>query len=228
MGRGGQTLAENSFEMFVYPKESATKSASLLFHDPANNQRGLSQSLTAAGYKVHTFKAGDAQAPALLIATILDDQVKHYLQQGGRALVLADSKEAIPANASYKIRPRQGSDLDGNWVTNFNWVRTNVAPFNEVAFTRILGFEAAATVPRYVIQGVRSADYDDVLSGIFYGWLNDDAALAVQMRAGNGKLFVTTFRFGAYGSDPYATRLLDAMIRYTNGPGFNPKLNWSL
>lgn len=228
VNRTSQILAENSFEFFVYPKETTTRNLSLLFYDPANSSARLSHVLTAAGYKVSPFKAEGADSKSLLIATTLDEQVKRYLQNGGRALILADSKEAIPANSSYKITPRGGSDLDGNWVTNFNWVKTDIAPFNEAAFTKILGFEAAAVIPRYVIQGVRAPDYDDVLSGIFYGWLNNNAALAVQMRAGQGKLFVTTFHFDAYGSDPYATRLLDALIRYTSSAGFNPKLDWSL
>jgi hypothetical protein len=228
VNRSGQILAENSFEFFVYPKETTTQNLSLLVYDPANISAGLSQALTAAGYKVSAFKADGADAKSLLVATTIDSQVKRYLQNGGRALILADAKEALPANSAYKIRPREGSDLDGNWVTNFNWAKTGIAPFNEVALTKILSFEAANTIPRYVIQGVRAADYDDVLSGIFYGWLNNNAALAVQMRAGNGKLFITTFRFNAYGNDPYATRLLDAMIRYTSSTGFNPKLNWPL
>jgi hypothetical protein len=226
--RAGLNLAENSFEISVFPKETAARNLSLFVYDPANSSAGLSQALTAAGYKVSEFKANSVDAKSLLIATTIDEQVNRHLRSGGRALILADSKEAIPANSSYKVTPREGSDLDGNWVTNFNWVKTDTAPFNEVAFTKIPGFEAVATMPRYVIQGVAAADYDDVLSGIFYGWLNNNAALAVQMRAGSGKVFVTTFRFDAYGSDPYATRLLDAMIRYTSGSGFNPKLNWSL
>ncbi|MDT5121970.1 MAG: hypothetical protein QOC96_1452 [Acidobacteriota bacterium] len=226
--RAGLNLAENSFEISVFPKETAARNLSLLVYDPASSSAGLSQALTAAGYKVSTFKAEGVDAKSLLVATTIDEQVNRHLRSGGRALILADSKEAIPANSSYKVTPREGSDLDGNWVTNFNWVKTDTAPFNVVAFTKILGFEASAAVPRYVIHGVRAADYGDVLAGIFYGWLNNNAALAVQMRAGNGKLFVTTFRFDAYGSDLYATRLLDAMIRYTSGSGFNPKLDWSL
>jgi hypothetical protein len=224
----GLNLAENSFEISVFPKETAARNLSLLVYDPASSSAGLSQALTAAGYKVSTFKAEGVDAKSLLVATTIDEQVNRHLRSGGRALILADSKEAIPANSSYKVTPREGSDLDGNWVTNFNWVKTDTAPFNVVAFTKILGFEASAAVPRYVIHGVRAADYGDVLAGIFYGWLNNNAALAVQMRAGSGKVFITTFRFDAYGSDPYATRLLDAMIRYTSGSGFNPKLNWSL
>jgi hypothetical protein len=222
----GQSIAENSYEIFVFPKETKGKPRPLFFYDPANASARLSQALTTAGYKVSAFKPEKAGANSLLIATVVDNEVESYLQSGGRALILADSKEAFPANSSLKVTPRAGSDLDGNWVTNFNWVKTDAAPFGEVAFTKIPGFESDTTTPRYVIQGIRAADYDDVLSGIFYGWLNNNAALAVQMRAGSGKVFVTTFRFDEYGSDPYATRLLDAAIRYISGPNFAPKLNW--
>jgi hypothetical protein len=74
------------------------------------------------------------------------------------------------------------------------------------------------------VAASRADDYADVMSGIFYGWLNNNAALAMQMRVGDGKAFVTTFRFNAYGSDPYPTRLLDVMIRYASGSDFAPKL----
>ena len=222
----GQRIAENSYQIFVFPKDAKGKSISLAFYDPPNNSK-LSQSLAAAGYKVSSFKTGSVGANSLLIATSVDSEVERYLQSGGRALVLADSKEALPLNSSIKITPRAGSDLDGNWVTNFNWVKADAAPFKEVAFTKILGFESDAAVPRYVIQGIRAADYDDVLAGIFYGWLNDNAALAIQMNMGRGRMFVTTFRFDKYGNDPYATHLLDAMIRYAGGSSFNPKLNWA-
>jgi hypothetical protein len=63
------------------------------------------------------------------------------------------------------------------------------------------------------------------LSGVFYGWLNQNAALAVQMNTGNGKLLATTFRFDAYGKDPYATQLLDSIIRYAASPSFAPRLS---
>ena len=227
-GAAGQRVAENSYEIFVFPKETKEKSLSLSFYDPANNSPNLSRALTAVGYKVSRFKAESVDAKSLLVATTIDAEVNRHLQNGGRALILANSKEAFPASSSLKITPRAGSDLDGNWVTNFNWVNADTAPFSEVALTKILGFESETTTPRYVIQGIGSQDYDDVLSGIFYGWLNNNAALAAQMRAGQGRVFITTFRFDAYGSDPYATRLLDAMIRYVAGQTFAPKINWPM
>jgi hypothetical protein len=221
-GRDGALIAEGSYDYFVFPKPAPAPVSVILFHDPAKTNARLSQSLAAAGYKV----SGDvnAAAGALMISPALDDTVKRHLESGGRAIILIDSKEALPASGVIKVAAREGSDLDGNWVTNFNWVRTAAPPFKDVTLNKLLGFESARVIPRYVIQGISGEDYSDVMSGIFYGWLNNNAALAVQMQAGKGNLFATTFRFAEYGSDPYATHLLDAIIRHTSGPNFSPKL----
>ncbi|HKQ06467.1 MAG TPA: glycoside hydrolase family 2 TIM barrel-domain containing protein [Blastocatellia bacterium] len=221
-GRDGAMIAENSYDLFIYPKAMPAKKAAVIFYDPMGSQPALHRALTAAGYPF--VSDASANKSAVMVATKLDDTVRKHLESGGRAIILAGAKDALPANASLKVTPRAGSDLDGNWVTNFNWINPNAAPFNDVAFSKILGFEATATIPQFIIQGVGGADYGDVLSGIFYGWLNNNAALAVQAQMGSGKVFVTTYRFNEYGSDPYATRLLDAIIRYAGGPQFAPKL----
>jgi hypothetical protein len=223
----GQLAAETSAEVFIYPKTPTTKtdaSRVLTLHDPKNSYAEFGGRLSQAGYEV---RVGGLKSPAgLVIASTLDDFVMEHLRKGGRAVILADSKEALPSGAAVKVVPREG-DLDGNWVTNFNWVRVNQEPFSAVAINPLLGFEGLKTVPRFVIQNVPGAAYGDVLAGIFYGWINNNAALTVQMKAGAGKFLLTTFRFDAYGSDPYATRLLDEMIRYVNGQDFAPGLDWA-
>jgi hypothetical protein len=221
-------IAENSFDVFVYPKPDDAATPRLLnFHDPKHTNPSLQRALSATGY--YGVNTDSKQRPGtLLVATVFDDFVREHLRGGGRAVILADAKDALPLGSNLKITPRAGSDLDGNWVTNFNWARTDIAPFSEVAFTKLLGFEAASAVPRHVIEGVGGADYADVHAGIFYGWLNNNHALALQARVGGsvggGRAFLTTFRFEEYGSDPYSTRLLDAIIRYAGSESFAPKL----
>ncbi len=221
--RDNSLIAENSYDLFIFPKLAPAQKTALILHDPTGSN-ALAGKLASAGYTV----SADADSKKLMIATVYDDAVERHLRGGGRVIVLANSKEALPARLPLKVMPRAGSDLDGNWVTNFNWIKRDAAPFRDVAFAPILGFESTATVPQYVIQNVRADDYADVMSGIFYGWLNNNAALAMQMRVGEGSAFVTTFRFDAYGSDPYATRLLDGMIRYAGGNDFAPKLSLPL
>jgi hypothetical protein len=119
---------------------------------------------------------------------------------------------------------RAGSELDGRWFSNFNWIRPDREPFAAVNFGRILGFESERVIPNYVLQNISGEHFEDVLSGITYGWLNANSALALQLRAGSGKLLLTTFRFQDYGSDPYATHLLNALVRYLASPACQPKL----
>jgi hypothetical protein len=220
-------IAENSAEVFIYPRPKPALQTSLSFPKSKQTSGLRPEQLTAARYTILDPKIELARLnrPTLVIAGTLDDRVERHLRAGGRALILADTKDALPTGAPLKVTARAGSDLDGNWVTNFNWVRPDsLSPFSDVAFTKILGFESEHVVPRFVIQGIEGANYDDVLSGIFYGWLNNNAALAAQMRVGQGKLLLTTFRFDEYGKDPYATHLLDSLIRYASGPSFQPRL----
>lgn len=225
----GRLVAENSEEIFVYPKPAAATQTALKFHDPKGLLKLRAEQLKAAGYTLLSEATDLApfNRPTLIIASSLDAEVERQLRGGARVLLLADSKDALPAGAPLKITPRAGSDLDGNWISNFNWVRTDApSPFARVAFTKILGFESERAVPRFVIEGVRGADYGDVLSGITYGWLNSNEALAVQARAGQGRLLLTTFRFDDYGRDPYATHLLDSLIAYASGPDISPRLGF--
>jgi hypothetical protein len=221
-------VAENSEEIFVYPKPTRATLKEIAFHDPKQLLKLKAEQLTAAGNKVSNESAGAAaNRPTLLITSSLDEEARRFLRAGGRVLLLADSKDAMPAGWPLKVTPRAGSDLDGNWISNFNWVRTDApSPFARVAFTKILGFESERVVPRFVIEGVKGENYDDVLSGITYGWLNSNEALAVQARVGNGRVLLTTFRFDEYGRDPYATQLLDSLIAYAGGPDMNPRLSY--
>jgi hypothetical protein len=81
-----------------------------------------------------------------------------------------------------------------------------------------------------VIEGVKAEDYDDVMSGIFLGWVNKNAALMPGARIdggreGGSRVIITTFRLAeAYGKDEYARRPLDEMIGLVSAEGFEPKL----
>ena len=61
-----------------------------------------------------------------------------------------------------------------------------------LGLTRVTGFEAAAATPRTLIDGVApdGVAEGDVLSGVFYGWLNQNHATTVQVqgRQGQGRL----------------------------------------
>jgi Glycosyl hydrolases family 2, sugar binding domain/Glycosyl hydrolases family 2 len=215
--KSGTRLAENFSEVFVLARTQA-KNLPLQFHDQANAYPDLPGKLISAGYLI-----GNDDLESLAIATKLDDTMMSLLESGGRVLLLADSEDALPADLSFTVKARAGSELDGRWFSNFNWIRTERPPFRDVGFGRILGFESSAVVPAYVIQGVTGAAYDDVLAAATFGWLQKTSALALECRVGEGKLLATTFRFHAYDEDAYATALLDALVGYVLSGDFAPK-----
>ena len=95
-----------------------------------------------------------------------------HLENGGSVLLLVNSTAALPADGPLKISSRAGSELDGRWFSNFNWVRRDQEPFSAVGFNRLLGFESAQVAPDFVIENVAPENFDDVLWGITFGWLN--------------------------------------------------------
>lgn len=210
-------IAKNYLEIFIYPKP-ARQSGSIYL---VSSLSQMTERLRSAGYDI--VSAPDKQS--VIITDKLDQQAQSLLGSGHRVIVLANDKDALP-NGAIKITPRNGATgYDGNWVTNFNWANVNRAPFNAVAFDKLLGFEAEEVTPKFVIEGVKAENYDDVMSGIFLGWVNKNAALMVGARSGEGRAIVTTFRLAdAYGKDEYARRLLDEAIRLVANGEFNPKL----
>ncbi len=128
--------------------------------------------------------------------------------------MLAKSSMAMIFGKPFRIEPRAGSDLSGDWVSNFNWVLSSSPlwkPLAPVIDDSILGWEAASVMPEFVIDGVREEDSHNVQAGVFYGWLNSNRAYFTELDD-PGRLFVTTFRFESYGQDPFATMLLNQML----------------
>jgi hypothetical protein len=179
----------------------------------------MAEVLRSAGYDI-------VPSPGKGVVTFIDKipQQAQSLPPDGRLIVLANDKDALP-NRALKITPRNGATgYDGNWITNFNWANVNRTPFSAVAFDKLLGFEAEEITPKFVIEGLKAEDYDDVMSGIFLGWVNRNAALMVGGRIQGARAIITTFRLAeTYGKDEYARRLLDEMIRLVSAEGFEPK-----
>ncbi|HEX5083357.1 MAG TPA: beta galactosidase jelly roll domain-containing protein, partial [Blastocatellia bacterium] len=163
----GNLIAENYIELFIHP-ETKKQSASIHL---AGGLTTMAEALRGAGYNI----ASSPDKQSVIITDKLDQQAQSLLSAGHRVIVLANDKDALPGGA-LKITPRNGATgYDGNWVTNFNWVNVNRAPFSALAFDKLLGFEAEQITPKFVIEGVKAENYDDVMSGIFLGWVNKNA-----------------------------------------------------
>jgi hypothetical protein len=209
----GTTLAQNSYRYAVYPPRSQAPEITVVIHDPVNQLQTLPAALKANGVKVADPSA--ANEKTVWLSSMLDDETSARLNQGGTVLLLAADPSAIPAGKPLRIVPRAGSDLSGDWVSNFNWVLSSSPlwkPLAPVIEDSILGWEAASVMPDYVIDGVRQEDAQHVQAGVFYGWLNSNRAFLAELSQGSGRMLITTFRFASYGKDPFATMLLHRML----------------
>ncbi len=209
----GELLAANSDEVFAFPPrpQRALPVLAMADDDP------LKAALKSAGYRISSAR------DAVLVARRVDDAVLVQVRRGAKAVVLIDAADALPAPFPVQVQERKG-DYDGNWISNFAWIVSYAPPFRDAAVTPILGWEAAEVTPRYVLRGVAAENYADVLAGMFYGWLNLNSPLLMQVRLGRGALLLTTFRFDRYGDDPFATALLDGIVSYAASPQFTPHL----
>ncbi len=201
----GKVISENSVDLFFYPSTASSSRPAVAFHDPSGRLSRLRIEMDRRNY--------GAGGPALLIASAWDRAVKLALEAGGRVLLLADERQEL--SPSLEIVPRNVSNLDGNWISSFHWIRKDSAPFRSIAFDTLAGWETEAVAPAAVVRGVPPEKFGDVLAGMFYGWIHSNVGTLVQARYGRGRLLICTFSLaGAYGKDPYATHLLDALVDY--------------
>jgi Glycosyl hydrolases family 2, sugar binding domain/Glycosyl hydrolases family 2, TIM barrel domain/Glycosyl hydrolases family 2 len=207
----GVTLAQNRYRYAVYPQGPPASALTVTIHDPLNQLQSLRAALVANGVAV----VDESAVGAVWISSSLDGATTARVNQGGNVLLLAQSREALPRPNSLSIVPREGSDLTGDWVSNFNWVLSSSPlwkPLSPVIDDSILGWEAASVTPDFVISGLGEQDSPSVLAGVFYGWLNSNRAYLAELHEGPGRMLLTTFRFENYGRDPFATLLLDQML----------------
>jgi len=210
----GQTVSQSSLDLFFYPPRAHDLEPSVAFHDPTGRLRRLVAEMRARNY----LAPSGGEALPVTIASVFDDSVKQTLAAGGRVILIANDQQTLAPGV--EIVRRAGSDLSGDWISSFLWIRKDAPPFAGLAFDALGGFETQAVTPGAVVRGIPAAAFPDVLAGIFYGWLHDNVGALVQARYGQGKLLVCTFSLATtYGTDPYATLLLDQLVGYAvSGP----------
>ena len=213
----GHILSEDSLDFYFYPPQTLDLPPPVSFHDPAGRLRRLVNEMHARGYQA---PSGRESFP-VLISSAWDDEVKQTIRNGGIVILMAN--DAMTLAPGLEIVPRSKDNLDGNWISSFQWIRKNHAPFAGIGFETLAGFEANPITSNTVLRGVLPEYFDDVLAGMFYGWIHSNVGTLVQAQYGKGRLLVSTFSLGStYGSDPFATRLLDALMTYAVSR-FSPK-----
>ena len=221
--KGGGTIAENSCDVFVFPRPDSTMMVKAAFHDPAGRLGALPPTFRLA-------RPASGEGAGVTVTTRLDEQVMERLGAGETVLCLADSTTQVPEHFPFTlIRRDTAAWYDGNWASSLSWVRRSRPPFSEVNFGPTIGFEAAAMGLPLVIGNIKPEDFSDVLSGMFVGWVHLNAGYVAQVRAGKGKLVLCTLPLAAEcGRDPYATTVLGALLKYCAHQELSPGIVWDI
>jgi hypothetical protein len=206
----GKPLSENSLDDYFYPIKPLELPPPVYFYDPPPARlRRLVNDMHERNY----LAPSGSEAFPVLITSTLDETVKGKLRAGARVVLIANDQLTLAPGI--EVTPRAEGDFSGNWISDFLWLRKGQAPFTDIGFDTLGGFETQAVTPAAVIKGIPPQNFSDVLAGVFYGWIHANVGVLVQARAGKGKLLICTFSLATtYNSDPYATYLLDALMNY--------------
>jgi hypothetical protein len=182
--------------------------------------------LDLAVYSREMAKDNSAESGVKVVSS-LDSATAAMLQQGGNVLLLMDSTTVFPAGFPLVSVRRDTGWYDGNWASALYWARTDKPPFQGISKDNRIGFEAAGMKMPYAVRVMDPIGYDDVLGGMFIGWIQRHAGFVVQMKAGKGKLIVSALPLHwTSGDDPYSALLLHNLKQYLISSACVPKMEW--
>ena len=107
-----------------------------------------------------------------------------------------------------QLLERSANGWWGDWCSTKTWFVPEHFP--SIPDKTRFDFEFLPIVPQRVLSGPL---VDDVIAGMFTGWLHNPAALVARLPVGPGRLVVTTFDLlPQIGSDPIATLMLHDLL----------------
>lgn len=96
-------------------------------------------------------------------------------------------------------------------MTNFNWILPGAFP--ELPYKAPLDFLYEEVAPDHVMLGYDPVRHrDEVVAGMFVGWVHEPAALTWGFAQGAGVIVLTTFRL-VPEAGPLATTMLEALVQ---------------
>jgi len=167
-----------------------------------------------------------------------DERLQRIAREGGRVLALIEDVASVTAELGpLEIVERAGTGYEGDWASSFSWLYADRLAHRIPSGPR-LDWAFATVAPDQVICGLTAEELrQNALAGLFLGWIQQPAALAVQLRVGPevplgrvptegrarlGKLILTTLRLArprgsALGADPAATVLFHDLVEQLLG-----------
>jgi hypothetical protein len=146
----------------------------------------------------------------VVIAQRWDAQLADRVASGTPAVVFACRDDALPAGFPLAVRARAETRWVGVWAQGMGWLRPMlseglaIGPRVDLAFTGITA--------RHVLHGLGPERRDDMLAGLYVGWLRDTVGTIVVVRHGAGAAVVCTYRLLEQAeSDGLACMLVDRL-----------------
>ena len=219
-GADGTELARNSIELAILPRIATDpgRRRRVAVHDPADIW-GIADRLRATGHDVVSIEEAE-----LIVTAQVTPAIVAFAERGGKVLGLVRSRTAIPAGSDLRrpvevhLRrlphagwPGQRSPWEGDWVTNFNWILPGTFP--ELPYKAPLDFLYEEVAPDHVMLGYDPVRHrDEVVAGMFVGWVHEPAALTWGFAQGAGVIILTSFRL-VPEAGPLATTMLEALVQ---------------
>ncbi|MHB8579261.1 MAG: glycoside hydrolase family 2 protein [Ignavibacteriaceae bacterium] len=219
----GKVVSKNYTEVFVFSCRNQKNENIGELYDPLNQMIPISK------YLAENNSNSSSDKKHFLITNKIDEIVLQKLRAGEKVLCLVDSSTKLPESFPFKLINKNRDLYDGNWISTFNWMRINQEPFNGFNFGSYLGFEASDCEPEFAISNISIKNFQDVLAGMFTGWIHLNSGYVFQLKASKGKLLICTFPIvRSISSDPFSVMLFQKLISYINGEKFSPKTSLKL
>jgi hypothetical protein len=178
----------------------------------------LEERLASLGHQISPIEASD-----LLVSSELTPAAVRYASAGGRVLVVVRSRSAIAATLELErpvtVHPRwladdTGTDprnpWKGDWISTYMWILPGLFP--GLPERNPLDFAYEEVAPDHVLLGYDPETHrDEVVAGMFAGWLRSPAALIWSFPQGKGRITATTFKLSPEAG-PVASALLEGLI----------------
>jgi len=178
-------------------------------------------------YPRDAVKENDAAMP-VAVTSQLDPTMMANLHEGKDVLLLMDSTTVFPAGFPVAPVRRDTGGYSGDWASALYWARTERAPFRGLNRDHRFGFEVEGMKMPFALRLTDPANFDDVLAGMFIGWVQKNAAFVVQMKVGKGRLVISALPLHwTAATDPYSAMLLQSLKQYVCSSDCRPKWEWS-
>ena len=204
---GGSVLGRNHYDLAIFPRLPAPTMAI------ACEDEALAQALHLQGFHL-------TQDPyAVLVTPRFGADTKRFLQQGGRALFVAEQPDDLETKVQrLTLKARKDTAWDTSAPFTFAWFRPSVLGDCLPGDGR-LDMTLGSLVPQTVMgtHGYREFGHE-IWAGMFAGWLRSPAALIQKLPVGRGQVLATTLPLrGQVGIDPAATTLFHGLLDKLTG-----------